>query len=59
MIDCIETIEVCELKAGTYSRLSEYMVIHEYQRLCQFDLCSRSLRFYTFKLTPKLLDTST
>ena len=42
-----ETIEVCEVKVGTYSQINEYMMIYDNPRSMN---CTRSLRFNIFKL---------
>ena len=45
MVDYSETIEVYDIKVGTYRKLTEYMEIYIYQRSRSFyDLCLRSLR---------------
>ena len=50
MVDFLETIEVCDIKVGIYSKLNEYMEIYMYLRdIYQrsrsfFDLCPRSLK---------------
>ena len=50
MVDYSEIMEVCDIKVGIYSKLTEYMEIYMYQRSSLFfdrilfDLCIRSLR---------------
>ena len=50
IMDFSETIVVYDIKVGGYSKLNEYVNLHEYQRSRSFiDLGPRSLRFNIFK----------
>ena len=47
MVHYSESIEVCDIKVGTYSKLNEYMETYMYQRSRSFfDIFPRSLRFH-------------